>query len=279
MTLHEAAEELGVHYMTVYRYVRHGRLHAVKQRGTWHVSIADLEAFRAGMSGTGTGAAGAAQADASVRRDAPWAERLEARLVAGDGVGSWGVIETALAAGTELDEIYLQMLAPAMASIGEQWARGDLDIYVEHRATAIALRLIGRVGPRFIRRGRSKGGVVIGGPSGERHSLPVAMLADLIRLRGWDVSDLGADMPPAPFVQAVSATPDVVAVGVSVMTEAGLDAAQETLYAVRQATDGLLLVVGGPAIRDDAHGRALGADATAWGVEGFVELLEQHRNA
>jgi excisionase family DNA binding protein len=30
LTLHEAAERLGVHYMTAYRYVRHGQLFATK---------------------------------------------------------------------------------------------------------------------------------------------------------------------------------------------------------------------------------------------------------
>ena len=41
LTLHEAAEVLGVHYMTAYRYVRLGLLDAEKVRGTWRVERAD----------------------------------------------------------------------------------------------------------------------------------------------------------------------------------------------------------------------------------------------
>ena len=43
MTLHEAAELLGVHYMTAYRYVRLGLLQAAKRGGAWRVSREDIE--------------------------------------------------------------------------------------------------------------------------------------------------------------------------------------------------------------------------------------------
>ena len=277
MTLHEAAAELGVHYMTAYRYVRHGQLQATKQRGTWRVARADLDALVADAAGASASAG--TGAGTNRRQSAPWGERLEARLVAGDGTGAWGVIEAALAAGTELDEVYLQVLSPAMASIGERWQRGELDISVEHRATAIALRLVGRLGPRFARRGRPKGTVVLGSPSGEHHALAVAMLADLVRLGGWEVVDLGADLPVGSFVYAVRDTADVVAVGVSVMTDAGLAMAQETLAGLRANIPNVLLVVGGPAVRSSEHAVELGADATAWSAAEFVELLERYRAA
>ena len=37
VTLHEAAERLGVHYMTAYRYVRHGQLQASRTSSGWRV--------------------------------------------------------------------------------------------------------------------------------------------------------------------------------------------------------------------------------------------------
>jgi excisionase family DNA binding protein len=38
ITLTEAAELLGVHYMTAYKYVRTGRLAATKVGGGWRIS-------------------------------------------------------------------------------------------------------------------------------------------------------------------------------------------------------------------------------------------------
>jgi excisionase family DNA binding protein len=269
LTLHEAAAELGVHYMTAYRYVRLGQLTAEKDGGTWKVLRSDLDVFRAGA------AAVADAPEGGGRRRAPWAERLESRLLVGDARGAWGVIENALAGGADLDAVYLDVVAPAMASIGERWASGQLDIAVEHRATGIVMRLIGRLGPRFVRRGRPRGSVVLGAPAGERHSLPVSMMSDMVRLRGWEVCDLGADVPAASFLHAVLTTPDVAAIGISVTTSAGLVPAQTSLETIRQTAPDVLLVVGGIAVHDAEHARSLGADALATSADEFVALIEQ----
>ena len=47
VTLHEAARRLKVHYMTVYRYVRSGRLPARQEDGEWKVLVSDIQAFAA----------------------------------------------------------------------------------------------------------------------------------------------------------------------------------------------------------------------------------------
>jgi excisionase family DNA binding protein len=270
LTLHEAAEVLGVHYMTAYRYVRLGLLAADKVGGTWQVTPAALDAYRAAT-------APAEVVERNGRRRAPWAARLEARLVAGDARGSWGVVEAALAAGTEIDEIYTELISPAMKSIGDRWETGELDVSVEHRATGIAFRLIGRLGPRFARRGRTRGVVVLGSPAGERHSLPVALLADLLRGDGWEVSDLGGDMPADSFVRAVHDAADLVAVGVSVTSELCLPAATTLLVALRAAVPAdVLLAVGGLAVESREHALALGADGWASSSHDFAALLDRH---
>lgn len=184
------------------------------------------------------------------------------------------MIEAALAAGVEPDEIYLDVMSPALTAIGRRWAQGELDISIEHRASGIVMRLIGRLGPRFARRGRTRGAVILGAPAGERHSIPVAMLADLVRQHGWEVSDLGADVPESSFVHAALTTPDVVAVGVSVITAEHLDTAQRSLVALREAVPDLLLVVGGAAVISAAHAVQLGADALATDGESFAALLD-----
>lgn len=264
MTLHEAAEALGVHYMTAYRYVRLGQLEARKVGGTWQVAETDLEVFQARPT-----------AVAGDRQSAPWAQRLEHRLVAGDAKGAWGVMEAAMSGGSDVEEIYLDVVSPAMASIGERWSRGELDVAVEHRASVIVVRLLGRLGHRFARRGRSKGTVVLGAPRGEFHSLPVMLAADLVRQNGWDVSDLGADVPPLSFVHAAKEADDLVAVGLSVTVESSLDALSEALVALRGgvARD-VMLIVGGRAIHDHAHAVVLGADSYAVDGRAFGAFLD-----
>jgi len=269
LTLHEAAELLGVHYMTAYRYVRLGMLPAEKSGGSWRVARADVEGFRAsGVSPSPSGAR--------------WAERLEDRLVEGDGTGAWGVVESALQSGMSPDDVYLRAMTPALRSIGDRWETGELDVGIEHRASGIALRLIGRLGPRFLRRGRRRGSVVIGAPAGERHAIAGAMLADLLRGRGWEVSDLGGDVPVTSFVHAASAMADVVAVGLSITGEAHLPSAQATFAAIRSAAPHVLLVAGGAALDAQVGSLTashLGADAVVADVDAFTALLDRAQGA
>ncbi len=275
LTLQEAADELGVHYMTAYRYVRLGVLDASKSGGVWQVRRSALDRYRedtrSAASDNGPSAKGGAR-----NRRAPWSSRLESRLVAGDAAGAWSVIEAAMAAGADLDEIYLGVLTPAMASIGDRWAAGELDISIEHRATGIAMRIVGRIGPRFSRRGRSRGVVALGAPAGEFHALPVAMLGDLLRLRGWEVSDFGVDVPIESITHLVEATPDLVAIGLSAMSSENLASLGSACRAARAADPEVLIVVGGQAIVDDDQARSLGADVRATGGDDLDDLLTAH---
>jgi excisionase family DNA binding protein len=273
MTLQEAADLLGVHYMTAYRYVRLGLLPAEKSGSSWRVRATDLTQFQARAAADRSPPAGAVT---NGRRRAPWADRLEARLLAGDSSGAWGVIEAALAAGTSVDSLYLDVIAPALSSIGAGWERGEVDIAVEHRASGIAMRIIGRLGPRFVRRGRTRGTVLLGTPPGERHFLPVAMLADLLRAAGWEVSDLGADLPAASFAKAASEASRLVMVGISVTTPECLDAARSTIVELRSAIGpSVPVLVGGRAVEDAAHAEALGADGYASDGRALVALVEE----
>ena len=249
LSLKTCAERLGVHYMTVYRYVRLGMLQAFKVGSEWRVAVEDLAAFQH-------------DEPSRERRDAPWAQRLQSRLMAGDESGAWKVIEAALSAGLDPKDVYLDVIGPAMHEIGEAWAHGSTSIAAEHHATSIATRLVGRLSARFTTRGRPKGRVVIGTPPGENHALAVAMAADVIRGAGFDVIDLGADLPIESFVEAVLEASPLVAVGVSVTSAGNLRSADRLIEAIREVSS-TPIVIGGAAISDEAHALRLGATAYA----------------
>jgi excisionase family DNA binding protein len=265
LTLQEAAEHLGVHYMTAYRYVRLGQIDAVKIGGTWQLTAEALDAFRRQRDG----------AQPARLRSVPWSDRLESRLLAGDASGAWGVIESALAGGSSVADMYVDVLAPALHSIGDRWEAGEIDVAIEHRASGITSRLIGRLGSRCVRRGRSRGSVVLGSPAGERHSLVVAMLADLLRLEGWDVSDLGADTPATSFVLTAESLDDLVAVGISVTNHESVPSAAATCALLRGATVAVPILLGGQAVEGEAHARSLGADGFAADAAAMVRLLDE----
>ena len=281
VTLNEAAERLGVHYMTVYRYVRTGRLPGRKVGVEWRVDPADLDAFAgraaaAGLQpthrteppGTDRPSAGPDGNDDLARprsrRRVDHARRLVDRLVAGDEQGSWDIVQNAMASGIDATDVYLEVVTPALATIGDEWSDGTISVGQEHQASVVVHRLIGRLGPQFARRGRKRGTIVLGAPAGDNHALPSALFADLLRGEGFTVIDLGSDTPPASFVDAALGAERLVAVGITATALDNEVAIAEAITALRGATDTTIVVGGGAAAEPDAE--RLGADC--WGGSG-----------
>lgn len=265
ISLQEAAAELGVHYMTAYRYVRLGLLDAEKVGTAWQVRREAVEQLQ--------------QRDRPTRRPGragrrvAWDQRFESRLRAGDGVGAWGVIEAALGAGASPTEIHLRVIAPAMTALGDAWERGEIDVAHEHVASVICQRVVGRLSPRFVRPGVGRGTVVLGCAPGERHAIPVLLVADVLRANGWDVVDLGSDVPTVSFLVAAEGASRLAAVGVSVTTPGNESGVSGTLEALRSAVPDAALLVGGQAVGGEDHARALGATGWAPDALGVVDVL------
>lgn len=256
LSIKDCAERLGVHYMTAYRYVRLGRLPATKVGAEWRVLPSDLDSLLANA---------AAPHD---RGGADWSARLEGRLLAGDEGGAWAVVESALASGMTPMGIHVDLLSSALARIGAAWDAGVVSIAEEHRATAVATKVVGRLGMRFSRRGRRRGRVVIGTPPGERHCLSVAVVADLIRGAGWEVVELGVDLPIDEFVVAVEKSAPVAVIAVSVGTSTNLEAARHLIAALKNSIIAPV-VIGGSAI-DATTSAGLGADG--WASDGRAAI-------
>jgi excisionase family DNA binding protein len=253
LSLHEAAERLGVHYMTVYRRVRLGMLPARKIDGTWLVDPADLEATTSPRRGRRRQATGQPRA-------AIWQERLQARMLDGDVAGSWRLIEAAMASGLEPGDIYVQVLAPSLHAIGAGWRTSAVSVDQEHLASSVAATIIGRLGPRFVRPGRKKGVVIVAMPPGERHGLGVAMLADILTGAGYTVLNLGPDTPTLSLVAAMRDAGPLAAVVVSVVDPDRRAAAGRLLVAARRERPAIPRLVGGNAVPDLQAAIELGAD-------------------
>ena len=142
--------------MTAYRYVRTGRLPARREGVQWMVDPEDLAKMRP-PSGRRGGTA------PSVGR-ASEARRLEWRR---GRSRAWAMSKRRWHQASRRPTSTSIFSCPPSRSVGEGWAAGELTVADEHRATAIVLRLVGRLGPRFARRGRKRGTVVVGAPAGE----------------------------------------------------------------------------------------------------------------
>ncbi len=263
LTLGEVAERRGLHYMTVYRHVRTGRLPATKENGEWKVRAADLDAKPRSASKGKPG-----RADIAQRVPA-----LKDRLLAADEPGAWGIVENCLSGGADPVELHHQLIIPALGQIGDGWSAGEMGIVDEHTATAITYRVVARLGPLMRTRGRPRGAIVIGAVTGDPHALAVSIVADLLRAAQFNVIDLGGNTPVDSFVDSISATDQCRAVGISASIPAD-QLVRETVSVIRAAHPDLAVLVGGTGIKDAAHATSLGSAGHAETSRDIVPLFE-----
>lgn len=263
--LPEVAERLGVHYMTAYRYVRTGRLPAALENGVWQVEAADLRRFAAQPRASNRKVGGSRSRAASM---------LEDRLLKGDEAGAFAVVESALASWATPGDVLTELVVPAMRDIGVRWRSKEVTIGDEHQAAGVATRIIGRLGPLFAHRGRHRGTVVVGAPAGDRHAIPSAIVADLLREAGFKVVDLGADTPAAAFARAAADADQLLAVGIGSTLPGNSLAVTATASALHRSRPDAPVIVGGAAISSEQLARRVGANLWS-GADGrtMVQLV------
>lgn len=252
--LQNAADELGVHYQTAYRWVRTGKLPALLVGGRYLIGRDDIAALSSQRS------APTAPTPPTVRRMERSAERAHTALVSGDESSLRQIVRGLVDEGAPIVDVIQEVLVPPLVRIGADWHAGRLTIWVEHRASAMVERLLGELAPNP--RGRRRGTVMVAAVSGDLHSLPTSMAAVALRDDNWSVEHLGANMPPDELVR-FCADHDI---DVAVLSSTNPDTAQlaaETADRIRDA--GIPVVLGQPGrtlddlvvlVRDPTTGRS-----------------------
>lgn len=233
--LQEAADRLGVHYQTAYRWVRTGRLPARLIGGRYLIDATALDTVN---QERWTPRRPTAPSRARIDRQA---QQVDQALREGDEATVRSIARGLVDDGARLADLVQALFVPPLRAIGEAWHDGNLPIWVEHRAAAIVERTLGELSPNP--RGRRRGVAMVAAVSGDRHSLPTTMAAAALRDVNWHVHHLGADMPGDELVRFC--TDHAVDVAVISVTNPKVTGQAEAMAAqIRQA--GTAAVVGGP---------------------------------
>ena len=253
--LQRAADELGVHYQTAYRWVRTGKLPAELVAGRYLVARHDIEALSSQRTTPRS------PTPPTAKRMARAAERAHVALVNGDESSLRQLVRGLVDEGASIIDVIQEVLVPPLVRIGADWHAGRLTIWVEHRASAIVERLLGELAPNP--RGRRRGTVMVAAVSGDLHSLPTSMAAVVLRDDNWVVEHLGANMPPDELVRfCVEHDIDV-----AVLSSTNPDTAQLAAETAARISDaGIPVVLGQPGrtlddlivlVRDATAGRSV----------------------
>lgn len=188
MDLQTAAEQLGVHYQTAYRWIREGALPAVKRGASYDIAEADLERFRSARATPVP-----PPRHTHVRSWTHQVDRLYGFLEEGDELAARQLVDRLREGGIDPVVMCEALLAPVLHRVGDGWEHGEVSVAEEHRSSAIVERLLARIA--IHPRGRPRGICVVATPVGEEHGIPAAMAALALRADRWQVHHLGTEVP------------------------------------------------------------------------------------
>ncbi|MEV4597953.1 B12-binding domain-containing protein [Amycolatopsis sp. NPDC049253] len=202
------------------------------------------------------------------------ADRLWDAVADGDEYRAGEAVTAALDDGTDPEAVLLDVIGAVQRKVGEEWAANRFTVAQEHAATAINERVLAAF-PRTLRPEPGRGRVTVACVDGEWHAMPARLLAEVLRLRGFRVDYLGAQVPAPHLIAHLHRTgPDAVALSGSIATR--LPAAHATITACQAA--GTPVIAGGAAFGPDGrYARLFGAEAWAADARGAADRLAEGR--
>jgi 5-methyltetrahydrofolate--homocysteine methyltransferase len=180
-----------------------------------------------------------------------------------------------VASGIEAGTLLREGLIAGMAQVGQLYEEGEIfvpEMLVAARAMTAALTVLK---PHLVEEGVASGGkVAIGTTQGDLHDIGKNLVAMMLEGSGYEIVDLGVDVPAEKFVQAVRDGANVVAMSALLTTT--MTNMQVAIEAIKVAglRDQVRIVVGGAPITK-SYADEIGADGYAEDASSAVRLVKE----
>ena len=142
-----------------------------------------------------------------------------------------------------------------MSVVGERFQSGEYFLSEMIMAAEIFTAIMDYLRSRMKRSvSETIGKVVIGTVQGDVHDIGKNIIVALLEAEGFDVVDLGVDVPPEGFVEAIREhEPDIV--GMSSLLTVALESTKRTINAIAEAglRDKAKIIIGGGRVDDYAR--------------------------
>ena len=203
-------------------------------------------------------------------------EKLRDAILNGNQKGAIAITQEAIAEGIEPMTLITGYMVPAMDEVGRRFECEEYfvpELLLSARAMKGALELLR---PLLVASGAEPTGrVVIGTVKGDLHDIGKNLVASMLEGGGFEVLDLGADVSPERFIEAVK-TSGANIVCLSALLTVTMPSMKKTIEAFREAgmRDQVKVLVGGaPVTHQYAH--EIGADGYGESATAAVSLARQ----
>jgi MerR family transcriptional regulator, light-induced transcriptional regulator len=134
----------------------------------------------------------------------------------------------------QLWEIYDSILQPGLAQIGERWARGEIGVSQEHRASYETLDALARLQAELFIKPTTGYSILCAAFGEESHEIGLKCTATLFEAEGWKIHYLGARTPAEAIIEAATSLRPTV-VGLSVTYPGQVEIVLEELKSIADA--------------------------------------------
>lgn len=182
-------------------------------------------------------------------------------VVEGDNASVQSNVQAALDAGLQATAVLNEALIPAMAEVGRLFEEGEYfvpEMLISARAMKSAMAML----KPHLQQADVKyaGVVVIGTVKGDLHDIGKNLVSLMLEGAGFQVKDLGSDVTPEKYVQAVREN-DANVVAMSALLTTTMVNMKSTIDALKEAgmRDQVKVMVGGAPVTD-SFAKQIGAD-------------------
>lgn len=170
-------------------------------------------------------------------------------------------VKALLSQGKSGEDIIQQGVVKALDIVGKKFSEGECfipEMLVAAKASQEALDILR---PSLKKTGfKDKGKIVIGTVRGDLHDLGKNIVAMTLRAGGYQVIDLGVDVPPQKFVDTLK-TEKANILALSCLITTTMNSMEGALKAIRESDFGekVRVMIGGPPTTDE-FAKRIGAD-------------------
>jgi len=191
-------------------------------------------------------------------------EKLTKSIIEGDREEAMRLTEEAIEKKIPANSILQEGLIPGIKTVGELFSKGEYflpELLVSGKAMSGA---VGKIEPLLVEGGEFHAGrYLIGTVKGDIHDIGKNIVIMMLKGNGWEVTDLGVDVPPAKICEAIqNGTYDIF--GMSTLLTVTMPAAAETIDAIKEAglRDKIKIMIGGAPVTQEFSDK-IGADEFA----------------
>jgi methanogenic corrinoid protein MtbC1 len=188
---------------------------------------------------------------------------VKAQVIAGKTKVVPGLVQEALDEGNGANDI-LQTMIAGMKIVGDRFSSGEIfvpEMLIAAKAMAkgveiLKLHLAGEAST-------SLGTCIIGTVEGDLHDIGKTLVTLMLGSAGFDMVDLGVDVPADKFVEAIKENSNVTLVACSALLTTTMAALKEAVQTIKASgLTGFKVIVGGAPITAE-YAAEIGADAYA----------------